>query len=105
MYSVEILKLASEDVEEIYYWFEEQKFGLGDAFLESLGTRVSEIAKNPFQCEDKFREVRKAFTERFPYVLYYKIHPNNLVIIHAILHMSRHSIAWKSRVKQETLPQ
>ena len=99
MFTLNYLTLASYDVEEIYDWYEKKRFGLGDEFLEDLDSRLNEISRNPFQCEEKFRGIRKAFTSRFPYVIYYKIYPDGLIIIHAVLHMSRHSIQWKSRVK------
>ncbi len=101
MFSFEILTLASEDIEEIYQYYEEQLFGLGDEFLAALDHRFSDISKFPHQCEEKYRGIRKAFTERFPYVIYYKIHPNNLIVVHAVLHMSRHSVTWKSRVSEK----
>ena len=101
MFTVEPLTLASHDIEEIYQWYENIKVGLGDAFLDALDERFEDISKFPEQCEDKFRGIRKAFTNTFPYVIYYKIHPNNLIIVHAVLHMSRHSQQWKSRMKSK----
>ena len=50
MFAVEPLTLASQDIEEIYQWYEDRKFGLGDAFLDALDERFEEIGVCPFLC-------------------------------------------------------
>ena len=40
-----------------------------------------------------YREVRRAFVSRFPYMVFYRIEPRQVVVL-TVLHMARDSKLW-----------
>ena len=41
-------ELANSQLIEAYQWYEEQKIGLGDKFLEQLYDKADNIGENPY---------------------------------------------------------
>ena len=42
-----IRKKAELDISDIYKWYEDQQYGLGESFLKELKTSLSKVLKNP----------------------------------------------------------
>ena len=87
---------AAADVQEAYNWYEEQRMGLGDEFLSSMGSLVEQIRDNPLRYPVVYRDTRRALLRRFPYGLYYRL-AGNLILVIACMHGSRNPRIWKSR--------
>lgn len=84
------------DLAEASDWYEAQQPGLGTRFEHAMRKLFVMIGERPdsFRVEDG--SVRSAFTEPFPYKVYYINLPAE-VRIFAVLHGARDPRSWRSR--------
>jgi len=89
-YKVELMQAAETDIENAFDWYNEKTPKVGLNFLETLERRLDFIKSFPFASPlkpvNKF--VRYTLLIDFPFVIYYKIESNIIVII-AVLHTSQ----------------
>ncbi|MCU0916598.1 MAG: type II toxin-antitoxin system RelE/ParE family toxin [Planctomycetes bacterium] len=90
---------ARQDATHAFAWYEEQSLGLGLEFLRCLEAAVLSIQRHPFMYPAVLDEFRQALIRRFPYVVFYEVEPNRIVI-HAIFHCSQDPDKWKARLEQ-----
>lgn len=88
---------ASRDAEEARDYFDAQRVGLGQAFLDRLNEELAQIGALPEMYGIVWRNVRAARLRQFPYVVYYRVYTDRVEIL-AVMHGSRRSSAWQSRV-------
>lgn len=88
---------AVADVVEARGWYEEQHPGLGDAFAASVEEIVNRMKSMPRMYPVAHREVRRGKLRKFPYLVYYRVHPNKVEVL-AILHGSRDPRLWRERI-------
>jgi plasmid stabilization system protein ParE len=88
---------AQDDLAEIRAWYENQRPGLGRAFLDSVEHAFERIERSPSSFETALRNVRLASTPRFPYIIYFRCIEDDLVVI-GVFHNRRDPRAWRSRV-------
>ena len=100
-YQVDFRKEAHQDILDAVQWYEERREGLGDELFIAIENEKHFISQNPYYYEDKYKGIRKAITKRFPYILYYRIEPDNRVLVFAVLHMKRGPGIWKKRVNKK----
>jgi hypothetical protein len=55
-YSYNLSKEAEDDMLEAYVWYEQQRAGLGEEFLESLDNAHQSIIKNPKTYRVRFKD-------------------------------------------------
>jgi plasmid stabilization system protein ParE len=87
---------AEDDVDTAYGWYEGQRAGLGDQFLEALRELVDRLQDNPQLYGVFRRDIRAAPLRRFPYVVYYRDRGSDILVI-AVQHGRRSSRAWRGR--------
>ena len=87
---------AAADVEEAFSWYERQRPGLGEEFLEKVNEALREIAAYPLRQAVVFRDTRRFLLKRFPYALFYRIYPN-LVVVVGCMHGRRNPLRWRQR--------
>jgi plasmid stabilization system protein ParE len=68
-------------------WYEQQRAGLGAEFLLCVEEVLERINRMPEIYAVVYHGIRRAFTRRFPYAVYYYIERSELVVL-GILHMS-----------------
>ncbi|OUL26902.1 recombinase [Nostoc sp. T09] len=85
-----------EELNEAYSWYESQKTGLGDEFLECIDETVNRISQMPESYAVDYHDVRRAIVRRFPYAVYYRI-VSSRVIVTAIFHGRRDPKSWQTR--------
>jgi plasmid stabilization system protein ParE len=98
-FTIEFRNDALEDILGAINWYEKQIAGLGDEFFIALTNEVRNIHRNPFLYATKYKNVRKAITKRFPYIIYFIVNTANEIIVLAVLHMKRGTTAWEKRIK------
>jgi hypothetical protein len=81
--NVDILKSARLDLIEGYYFYERQRAGLGDYFLESLGEDIESLAEYA-GIHEVVLGYHQTISEAFPYVIYYRVRDDR-VIVHAVI--------------------
>ena len=92
-----ILKpLAEIEITEAAIWYNFQRDGLGEEFLLALEAKFNEIKRNPYQFKIIYKNVRRAFPNRFPYGIFF-ITEETIIYILAIVHTSRNPKIWKKR--------
>jgi len=85
-----------EELNEAYSWYESQKLGLGDEFLDSVDETVNRISQMPESYVIVYGDIRRAVVRRFPYAVYYRI-VSSRVIVTAIFHGRRDPKSWQTR--------
>ena len=87
---------AEQDLSDAAVWYEEQRSGLGEQFLDEVLAVVSSVAETPRQYPVVHRRIRRALMRRFPFGVYYRAEDGSVVVL-AVLHGSRDPRCWKSR--------
>lgn len=87
---------AHDEFEAAGDWYERERRGLGEAFLEAVDERLAQIAANPLLYPDVHRGIRKAALRRFPYCIYFRLRDDAVVIL-AVFHSARNPATWKRR--------
>ena len=87
---------ADLDVAAAYQWYEGERAGLGLQFLEELRAVYDRIAEDPLRYQDLESGIRRALLRRFPYSIYFAVE-SDVVVILAVLHVSRSPIEWQRR--------
>ena len=96
MFKLKLKPFAEIDIAEAAIWYNFQREGLGEEFLQALGAKFNEIQRNPFQFSIIYKNVRRAFPNRFPYGIFF-IPEEKIIYILAIAHTSRKPKIWKKR--------
>jgi len=95
-YEVRFRSEAEKDIEDAVIWHEKQRPGLGKALLNEVSIALNNIAEQPLMYPIVHRNIHRALIHKFPFGIFYKI-DKNLIIIFAIMHVSRNPRRWKKR--------
>jgi len=87
---------ADLDVAAAYQWYESERAGLGVQFLNQLSVTYDRIAEDPRRYQDLESGIRRALLRRFPYAVYFALE-SDLVVVLAVLHVSRAPAEWQRR--------
>jgi len=79
-YILEVKDEAKLDIIEAYLYYEEQRTGLGEEFLEHLDSYFERITANPKHFPQKRKPYREAFIKRFPFLVIYEIEKGKVVV-------------------------
>ncbi len=88
---------AAQDVTEARAWYEGQRKGLGERFVEAIDARIDALRINPEIHAIVRKGYRRAIVNRFPYAIYYK-HTEDILEIWAVLHASRNPAVVRRRL-------
>jgi len=84
------------DVEGAFEWYENERPGLGVEFLAELRATYFRLADGPLKYQELRGGIRRALLRRFPYVVYFAIEADIVVVV-AVLHASRDPAEWQRR--------
>ena len=87
---------AEQDLAEAAAWYEEQRQGLGQEFLDEVLTMFASVAETPWMYPNVHRNTRRAVIHRFPFGIYFRIE-NTAIVVVAVMHGSRNPRLWKNR--------
>ncbi|HXX83955.1 MAG TPA: type II toxin-antitoxin system RelE/ParE family toxin [Casimicrobiaceae bacterium] len=87
---------AAADVEEAYSWYQRQRIGLGEEFLDTVNEAIRDIAAHPLRQAVIFRDTRRLLLRRFPYAVFYRVYPGVIVVV-ACMHGRRNPLRWLRR--------
>jgi hypothetical protein len=102
MIHIEFLAVAESEFFEAVEYYNDQSEGLGYEFAFEVEQALGRIVRYPDAWPKLSKRSRRCRTKRFPYALLYQSRENFILII-AVMHLSRHPDAWKSRLKPEEL--
>jgi toxin ParE1/3/4 len=86
-------------------WYEEQRPGLGGDFVGELSAVLERIAAAPHSfplwpgVSATPEPVRRAVMHRFPYVVAFEAHPNQILVL-AIAHGKQQPLYWLGRASR-----
>ena len=89
---------AEEDLAEARDWYENNRVGLGDEFLDSAEKFFERISEFPELYAIVVKNIRRGKLDRFPYVVYYRFLKDKIEVL-AVLHGRRDAKAWRRRIK------
>ncbi len=88
MKPVRLTHVAESDIAEAAAWYEAEREGLGVQFVDRVQQAIDRIAENPMGYAKVIEDARRAPLEQFPYGLWYRVEPDESVVI-ACLHGKR----------------
>jgi toxin ParE1/3/4 len=88
MWRVVVRPRAEADLDEARQWYELQRAGLGDKFVDDIRKAVLALESDADSRSEYYRGFRRVLIRRFPYKLFYRIEDDRVVIFR-ILHSSR----------------
>jgi plasmid stabilization system protein ParE len=88
---------AQQDLQEAARWYEAQRQGLGQEFLNEVVSCLHRIAEQPEMFPTMHRETRRALIRKFPFGIFYRL--ESQVVVLAVMHASRDPRRWQSRGK------
>lgn len=95
-YFVRLREEADHDLAAAASWYEQQRAGLGQEFLDDALDAFQRIAEQPLMYPVLRRGTRRALIARFPFGVYFRVQGSCIVVL-AVLHGSRHPQRWQSR--------
>jgi plasmid stabilization system protein ParE len=87
---------AAQDVDEAYGWYEIQRAGLGEEFLNCVDACVQAICRSPEMHSKVYQAYRRGLVRRFPYAIFYE-YTSNVVTVYCVFHTSRDPEKWRRR--------
>ena len=87
---------AAAELDDAYRWYERERRGLGDEFLQASQSVIDRLAENPLAFPLVHRDKRRAVFRRFPYSLIFRIVGSDVFVL-ACFHGKRSPRAWRSR--------
>jgi plasmid stabilization system protein ParE len=87
---------VQEELHDAYNYYQSQKTGLGDEFLDCVDDTLNRICQMPESYPVVERDIRRSVVRRFPYAVYYRIVSSRVIAI-AIFHGRRDPKEWESR--------
>src|SRR5215469_10828746 len=89
-YKLEISEKAGHDYKDAYLWYEEQRQGLGERFIDNVEDCLQTIILHPEYYAIKKDNYREARVKIFPFLIVYEIiKRENLIHVAAIFHCKR----------------
>ena len=84
---------VGQDLAGAYGWYEEQRVGLGEEFPGAVEASFDAIEQFPEMFARVHGEARRAMVSRFPYAVFYRIEPKQVVVL-TVLHTARDPRLW-----------
>lgn len=91
------LKPAQRELRKAVAYYDEQRPGLGDAFLDEIENAIKRVLQFPEAHLLVANEIRRIRTKRFPYSLLYRVYQSEVVVV-AIMHGKQRPDSWKDQL-------
>ncbi|MBK8478307.1 MAG: type II toxin-antitoxin system RelE/ParE family toxin [Opitutaceae bacterium] len=101
-WEIAVRPAAQDDITNAADWYENERRGLGTAFVGAVRAAIASLAENPhrFAIRNRRRQARWFYTHRFPYRIVY-LPLSATVIIVAVLLAARHDREWRKRLASD----
>ena len=88
---------AENEALHAFFWYENQRVGLGEDFKLCLDSKVESLMKSPTSSSYIYKNIRASKIKRFPYNLIYRVFHSQIQII-GVFHHSRNPKEWRKRI-------
>jgi toxin ParE1/3/4 len=83
-----IIRMEAEaDLADAYDWYEDQREGLGEEFLDEISITLSTVIEQPLRFPAIYRKTRRALVHRFPYGVFFQVRFDTIAVV-AALHLA-----------------
>ena len=89
---------ARDEFDDAFDWYEQQRPGLSMDLVAEVQGVFDRISATPKLFPQIFKDVRRAVMLRFPYSIFYRIEPRQIVLL-AVFHSKRNPKIWRLRAK------
>ena len=87
---------AERDIQAAFDWYETQRVGLGEEFLDHVRRTLEILRRRPEAFPVLYKNVRRAVISKFPYSVFYVAEHTRTAVL-AVLHTSRDPRIWPRR--------
>jgi hypothetical protein len=94
------LSVANAEVAEAVAYYDHQRNGLGDEFLDEFENVIAAVRGEPEHFAFFKKPVRSARVSRFPYRILFRDFPDRVQVV-AVAHLSRRPGYWMDRFDKE----
>jgi plasmid stabilization system protein ParE len=95
-YKVKFIPAAHNDLKEARAWYRQQNPALPKRFMEQVKKTVKQLATLPVTHAVRYKDVRIAQVDVFPYTVHYLIENNTITVI-AVHHSAIDPDKWLKR--------
>jgi len=95
---IKILKSASRDLVEGYWFYEKQSEGIGAYFLDTLFSDIDSLAVFGGMHPIYFEKYHRLLSKRFPFAVYYCVEKNT-IMVYAVLDCRRNPSWIRKKLK------
>ena len=95
---IRILRAASRDLIEGYWFYEKQTRGLGTHFLDALYTDIDSLLTTAGIHPVFFDHYQRLLSRRFPFAIYYRVEQPS-ILIYAVLDCRRNPAWTRNKLK------
>ena len=88
---------AAQDIDEAYGWYECQRAGLGEEFLNCVDACIQAICRMPEMHAKVYEDYRRGLVRRFPYAIFYE-YAGGAVTVYCVFHTARDPAKWRQRL-------
>lgn len=94
-YEIIISPSAGLDIIEAIDWYNEQQPNLGFRFYKYLQTALNSIKENPSGFAVRYKTIRTAIVNKFPYMIHYTVdQQTDTISVLAVICMYRNPESW-----------
>jgi plasmid stabilization system protein ParE len=98
---IRVLAPARREMYRAAVRYDAERRGVGDAFLDQIGTSMRAIREFPDAWPRTHGNIRRFIATRFPYGVLYEVKNDEIVIL-AIGHLKRGSRYWRTAASRST---
>jgi plasmid stabilization system protein ParE len=88
---------AEADIDAAAAWYERERRGLGNRFLQQLNRTLAGVRERPLFYPRVHDEMRRAILEGFPYGVFFIVVDETISVL-AVAHLHRHPDFWERRL-------
>jgi plasmid stabilization system protein ParE len=89
-------RAARAEFDDAADWYDHRRAGLGAAFTAAVERVLDQVAAQPDFYPQVYQDVREALVPGYPYCVYYREEPGQVVVL-AVFHTSRDPSIWQGR--------
>ena len=95
-YVVRLRPEADRDVAAAASWYEQQRQGLGQDFLDEFMAVCARLSESPSVYPTVHRRTSRALLNRFPFGVFFRMVGADVAVV-AVMHGSRNPNRWRGR--------
>ena len=88
-FQVVILEKAFQEIENARDYYENNQINLGTSFTKEVFSILEILETNPLLFPVKFKNIREAVINKFPFIVIFEVLPNDEIIVLSIFHFRR----------------